>query len=620
MFLSVMAKIGKAIYDRGIMPDDKIWLGHNYISSTYALVIDLKGRLRRVDDLAKEKKTKKIAAPLGCYEGIWSDTNNKLKDYPYLIYDRMGTLCTNANGYVVARERYLNKLKEASEYVRDDRITAVLKFALETDMQRILKSKGINLRPDDFFCISMIVDGKELNLWEDAGLKQRLSEFFMHQLKECKTKDCFCEVTGWEASYFITKHSQLITNDKARAVTTQCYKDEYGGDMDDFVVTQIGAESAAYYDFGILYLESKTYYARMEEMKYLETLEENERHRQIHNDRIIYFGSIDGEVLLPVNLGPGWMVTYIKTKNNMHYKSFADFLRGKASLVPFCLVEYGVLDRRIVAYNATLYTNKESVKMIENILTWMRICQTSEKAYGVLDICKLLYGNNDLQSRSFFMQNILQGKWGNLAFTVLPACHWDANLYYPVIKMMRLGGFDMQKIMDEPDYLIGCLYAYAVLIERKHAYLVEQEKKRRSEERHLEEKKGEISEEEIAEEAFEETEGTNENGENRKKRQGRIKSMMTQYFQNPLETWKVIRIEIENLTNTEPNKYHILRYRISALEERLVIEDGWYLHGRNEGTMLIGYDCTMEKYYAEIKAMAIKEEAADEELCDNAVV
>ena len=142
MFLNIMAKIGKAIYDRGIMSDDRIWLGHNYISPTYMLVIDLRGKLRRLDDLAKEKNKKVIAAPLGCYEGIWSDTNNKFHDYPYLIHDRMGILCPNDDGYAVARERYLNKLKEASEYVKDDRVNAVLNFALKTNIKEVAKKAG----------------------------------------------------------------------------------------------------------------------------------------------------------------------------------------------------------------------------------------------------------------------------------------------------------------------------------------------------------------------------------------------------------------------------------------------------------------------------------------------
>ena len=608
MFLNIMAKIGKAIYDRGIMSDDRIWLGHNYISPTYMLVIDLRGKLRRLDDLAKEKNKKVIAAPLGCYEGIWSDTNNKFHDYPYLIHDRMGILCPNDDGYAVARERYLNKLKEASEYVKDDRVNAVLNFALKTNIKEVAKKEGINLRLDDFFCISISVDKTEQNLWEDAGLKQHMAEFFLEQLKQCKTQECICEVTGWKASYFITKHSQLISRDKARAVTMKTYNEEYGGDMDDFVVTQIGAESAAYYDFAILYIDAKTYFARREEIRYLETLEGSEKQRQIQNERIVYFGSIDGEVLLPVTLNYGWMATYVKTKYGVPYKEFSVFLHDKAATTPFCAVEYGVLDRRIVAYNAIIYTCKESEKMIENVLTWINACQTHDKAYGILDVCRLLYGNNDLQYRSFFIQRVLLGKWDELAATMLPACYWDADLYYPVIKMLRRGGFDMQKITEEPDYLIGCLYAYAVLIERKHAYLVGGGK---VEEKAMQRLKNDV----------ENGEATNLKGgdENRKNRQERIKLMMTRYFQNPLETWKDIRVEIERLTCSEANKYHKLIYCVSALEERLAFEDGWYLAKKNEGAILIGYDCTMKKYYTEMREMLVEEEN-NEESRDNAVV
>lgn len=550
MALEVLARMGKAIHNRGITDQDRIWFGHTYISPAYEFLIDENGSILGVRKY-KKSEIQRIPVPIGCYGKIWSDANNKDLEHPHLVSDHIGILMPTDSVFENARGLFLKRMQEAARKTRHWMLPPIIHFV--ESFPECGKSDFAMLNPSakEYFCVVIQKEGVNYPAWEDNELKSVMGDFFARQIKEFSEPNLFCEITGWDCSYHMIRHSQVLRGAiKPRAVSEKTYNRSYGGSKDDFIITQIGAETEACYNFAINYIDDKVY--------------------RDENDRIFYLGTLNGSLYLPIHLSAN-NFELVLSKQGIDCGTLQIMLEELVATSPLCLLIFDNINKgRISFYHAQIFTVKESQTIITNILRWFHCLnpnRSPKNRFSARHICKELYGENSVYM-SYFYQDIVNGDWQQLRSEIFNTAIQSKYYLGILIRIINTEyQNNMSKLETDLDFIAGKMIAYAELIEDKYVRTLKKRNPNRDYYVHL------------------------------------VHDQIAEFLMYPLGTWEMIRLQLEEMMNSSGESYIYFKLlsEIQACETRITVDGDWEQIGKNEARILLGYDCTRAVYFDAIK-------------------
>ena len=572
MAIETLAKLGKSIYDRGIYAKDKIWLGHNYVSPSYEIVLDRSGALREVRDLKKGGDIYRIPVPIGVYklgsvtvkknDIRWSDNNSQIIEYPYLIHDRMQILLSYGEGKQ-ARQRYLQKMQIVVRQSHDWKLKAILRFVRNSLNDQTLQSiEGI--RQKDFFRFVIIHGGTEYRLWEEQNIKDIMARYFFDQLSECAEGDLYCEITGWKCSYHIYNHSQVLRGTiRPRVISSKAYNRMFGGSREHYEIVQIGAETAAYYNFAINYITDKV--------------------RNTTCSEYVYLSTLDGTVYLPICYTRQEFLKVL-AKQGVSQDSWKEDLHNRIAGTHLCFIVFDAQNGgRLSIQRAQIFSKKESLRMIDNIAKWMEIISYSDykdNNMSLLGLCNLTAGCDSKDMLLAILDDVLFGNWASLRMKVFSMCAQRETWIKILLRIIREEYQDkMNTIQNDFAYLAGQMFACAELIEEKAGY-------------------------------YRKAKGSNQNDKSidkdkdisRDRQTDKIHRYLLPFTKNPLMIWMLVRSEYEKYLVEDRFRYRYLTSQIEACEEVLLKQNGWNQIAGREAILLMGYDCMRAEYFRKLDA------------------